>query len=153
MHVLRPLYVVGGLVAVILIARLFVVPADFGIQERGYMYGWYRKSNVEEWKAVKVKYQGREACKDCHAEQFDKVRGAGHRVIECENCHGPAIEHPAEPAKLPLDRSRSLCLRCHAALAYPTSQRGRIPGIDAEAHNPGMECANCHDAHKANKPK
>jgi hypothetical protein len=54
MHVLRPLYVVLALAGMILIARIFVVPEDFGIHEKGYMYGWYRKANEEEWKAFKV---------------------------------------------------------------------------------------------------
>ena len=55
MHVLRPLFAVLVVAALILIARVFLVPQDFGIHERGYMFGWYRKANEEEWKALKVK--------------------------------------------------------------------------------------------------
>ena len=73
MHVLRPLYVVLALVAIILIARTFFVPKDFGIHERGYMYGWYREGNVAEWKAFRVKYQGKEYCRDCHGDQEKQV--------------------------------------------------------------------------------
>ncbi len=62
-HVWRPLYVVIGIVILILIARLFYVPHDFGIHERGFMYGWYREGNIEDWKKVKVKYQGRDYSK------------------------------------------------------------------------------------------
>jgi len=40
MHQLRPLIVVLALAGVILIARIFVVPEDFGVHESGYMYGW-----------------------------------------------------------------------------------------------------------------
>lgn len=47
-HVLRPLYIVICLIMVILLIRLLYVPDDFGIHEKGYMYGWYSKSN-EEW--------------------------------------------------------------------------------------------------------
>jgi predicted CXXCH cytochrome family protein len=122
MHVLRPLFAVLALAGIILIARTFVVPEDFGIHESGYMYGWYRKGNEEEWKAFKVKFQGKEYCKDCHAEQFQRLRSSPHTIIECENCHGPAVEHPAEPQKLIIDRSRDLCLRCHSDLPYPTSK-------------------------------
>ncbi len=49
-HVFRPLFVVIGIVAIILAARLFLVPKDFGVQERGYMYGWHRKANEEDRK-------------------------------------------------------------------------------------------------------
>jgi hypothetical protein len=50
MHVLRPFFVFLAFVAIVLIVRFFYVPKDFGIHERGYMYGWHRKSNEEEWK-------------------------------------------------------------------------------------------------------
>ena len=153
MHVLRPLYVVLAFVVVILIARTVVVPKDFGIHERGYMYGWYRKANEEEWKAFKVKYQGKESCEGCHSEQNQQVRSFRHNIIECENCHGPGIEHPSEPQKLMIDRSRGLCLRCHTFLPYPTSKRTEIRGIDPDVHNPDLDCVGCHDAHKASKPK
>ncbi len=152
MHVLRPLYVVLALAAIIFIARTFVVPKDFGIHERGYMYGWYRQGNVEEWKAFTVKYQGKGLCKDCHAEEEKNLLSSPHKIIECENCHGPALEHPSEPPKLTIDRSRSLCLRCHTYLAYPTSQRSELKGIDPDQHNPNLECAGCHNPHKASKP-
>ena len=153
MHTLRPLYVVLALVAVILAARTLMVPKDFGIHERGYMYGWYRKASEEDWKNFKVKYQGREYCQDCHGEQFQQLRSSPHSIIECENCHGPAIEHPSEPQKLTMDRSRELCVRCHTYLPYPTSKRAEIRGIDPDTHNPGLECVGCHDPHRAAKPK
>lgn len=60
MHVFRPLFVIAAFVAIILIARVFFIPDDFGVHESGYMYGWYRLSNVDEWKNVAVKYRGGE---------------------------------------------------------------------------------------------
>lgn len=153
MHVLRPLYVVLALAGMILIARIFVVPNDFGIHEKGYMYGWYRKANESEWKAFGVKYQGKEYCMDCHAQQEKEVRSSRHNSIECENCHGPALGHPSDPQKLTIDRSRELCLRCHAYLSYPTSKRSEIKDIDPNQHNPGGECVACHNPHQASKPR
>jgi len=150
MHVLRPLFVFLAFIAIVLIARFFYVPKDFGIHERGYMYGWYRKSNEEEWKQVKVKYQGMEYCKDCHPENYKNLMESPHAIIQCENCHGPAIDHPSDPLKLSIDRSRELCLRCHTYLPYPTSNRANIRGIDPDNHNPGIECSMCHNPHKPN---
>ncbi len=152
MHVLRPLYLVLAIAGSIFIARTFVVPKDFGVHESGYMYGWYRKANEEDWKAVKVKFQGKEYCRDCHAEEEKQVLSSGHKIIECENCHGPAVEHPANPPKLAINRSRELCIRCHTYLAYPTSKRAEIKGIDPGQHNPGEECAGCHNPHQASRP-
>lgn len=150
-HVFRPLFVVIGFVVILLIARLFIVPKDFGVHERGYMYGWYRKSNEEDWKAVRVKYQfNNDYCKNCHVEQYDKLVQSSHAIINCENCHGPALDHPSEPAKLHIDRSRQQCLRCHSYLPYPTSGRMNIRGIDPDKHNPGIECSMCHNPHNPN---
>lgn len=146
-HVWRPLFIALGIVVAALVFRAFYVPKDFGIHERGYMYGWYRKGNIEDWKEFKVKYQGKEYCRDCHPDKVEAIDRTPHAVIQCENCHGPAIDHPAEPPKLEIDRSRQLCLRCHFPLPYPTSGRANIRGIDPDKHNPDIECVMCHDPH------
>ena len=147
-HIWRPLFVVIAIVILILIARQFLVPKDFGIHERGYMYGWYRKSNEEDWKKVTVKYKSAEYCKDCHSDKYSMIMQTPHAIIQCENCHGPALEHPANPPKLTIDKSRAQCLRCHYPLPYPTSGRANIRGIDPDKHNPDIECAMCHNPHK-----
>ncbi|NOZ24982.1 MAG: cytochrome C [Nitrospirae bacterium] len=147
-HVLRPLWVVIIIVILILVARFVIVPPDFGIQERGFMYGYHRKSNEDDWKAFKVKYKTRKYCKDCHPDKYEPIMSSKHRIIQCENCHGPAVDHPEDPPKLVVDKSRSLCIRCHARLLYPRTERAKIKGIDPEEHNAGMECSMCHNPHK-----
>jgi hypothetical protein len=144
------LIVVIGIVILILLARLVVVPKDFGAHERGYMYGWHNKANEQFWKDFKVKYQGAEYCKDCHDKNYASIKKSSHRNIECENCHGPAVDHPDNPPKLAVDKSRAQCLRCHYPLPYPTSGRAQIRGVDPDRHNPDVECSMCHDPHKPN---
>jgi hypothetical protein len=129
-HVWRPLYVVILIIAAVLVTRKILVPADFGIGSRGYMYGWHRPSNEQEWKEVSVKYRTAEYCK---------------------NCHGPALGHPDDPKTLPINRTRELCARCHFRLEYPTSGRGKIRGIDPKTHNPELECVTCHWPHDPRK--
>jgi predicted CXXCH cytochrome family protein len=146
-HVLRPLFVTIGIIILILLVRMVYVPKDFGIHERGYMYGWHRQGNEKDWQNFKVKYQGTEYCKDCHPDKYGSIKKSPHKIIPCEDCHGPAIDHPSDPPKLTIDKSRSLCLRCHYPLPYPTSGRANIPGIDPDKHNPGIECATCHNPH------
>jgi len=138
------------LVGVILLLRPLVVPSDFGTGERGFMYGYHRKSNEEDWKAIKVKYRLKEYCKDCHQEKYDSNMSSKHSIIQCENCHGPAVDHPENPEKLVIDKSRALCIRCHAYLPYEQSDRSKIKGINPAEHNPDMECSMCHDPHKPN---
>lgn len=147
-HVLRPLWVAIGLVVLVLIIRQFMVPADFGVHGRNFTYGYHRFSNIEEWKSFPVKYRGKTTCVACHEENAAQNRESKHRILQCENCHGPALDHPDKPETLTIDTSRELCLRCHAYLAYPTSRRAALPGIDQEDHNPGSLCSECHNPHK-----
>jgi hypothetical protein len=114
------------------------------------MYGWHRKSNETEWKAFTPKFKPKDYCKDCHSTQWTSIHESPHGIINCQNCHGPARDHPNNPSKLAINRNRSLCLRCHAALHYETSGRMVIRGIDPMKHNPGIECATCHNPHKPN---
>jgi predicted CXXCH cytochrome family protein len=139
--------VVLGLVAGILLFRSFYVPADFGAQEQGYTFGFHRLSNEQEWKDYPAKYKGGSYCKECHDDKVKGWEAAGHAIIPCENCHGAAFGHPDQPAKLTIDRSRALCIRCHSKLVMPSSGRNDIPGIDPEQHNAKSECVECHNPH------
>lgn len=147
-HVFRPLFVVIALVAVILIARAIIVPDDFGIGEAGYMYGWHRKSNEDEWKRFKVKYKEKDYCQQCHPDKHDLISQTPHANISCQNCHGPAMGHPVDPPKLSIDRGRQQCLRCHAMLPYKGSGRIWIRMVEDSDHNPTMQCVTCHNPHK-----
>jgi hypothetical protein len=146
-HVWRPLFVVLAVILLILGARLVLVPKDFGVWERGYMYGWHRKGNEADWKAFKVKYKTSAYCKDCHAKEYDAIKTSVHANIMCENCHGPALNHPDDPPTLTIDQNRSLCARCHARLTYKASGRKNIRSIDIGSHHPEAECVLCHWPH------
>ena len=146
-HVLRPLWVAIGLVGAILVARVFLVPDDFGIHGQNFTYGFYRLSNIQEWKDFPVKYQGREYCVDCHAEKVESLNNSPHAPVECENCHGPAVNHPAQVAALPIDTTREHCLRCHADLGYPNTSRSHLPQINNRMHSRRRDCVQCHNPH------
>lgn len=151
-HVLRPLFVALGVVAIIVLARTVIVPADFGVYERGYMYGWHRKGNEADWKAVTVKYKTAAYCKECHEDKYSDIKDSPHGAINCENCHGPALGHPDDPPSLTIDRRRELCARCHGRLPYATSGRGQIKGINVATHHPEAECVLCHYPHNPKRP-
>ena len=146
-HIWRPLYVALLIVAAVLLARVFIVPSDFGVGEQGYMYGWHRKSSEDDWKAVQVKYTGAQSCEPCHIEHFRDLKESPHKNINCENCHGPLMDHPRDRLSIRIDRSRGLCLRCHAKLPYNGSQRSSIRGINPETHYTSAECVMCHYPH------
>lgn len=136
-----------AIVAFIFVLRPAIVPSDFGVHEAGYMYGWHRKGNEEEWKAFKIKFRTSHYCRDCHKDQYQRISQSPHFIIECENCHGLAFDHPDNPAKLSIERARSHCLRCHALLPYRQTGRALIKGVIPETHNPQAECVLCHNPH------
>jgi hypothetical protein len=148
-HVLRPLWVAIAFVALILVARYILVPGDFGVHGSSFTYNFYRQGNVQDWKNFPVKYRGSEVCVECHMEKGEKIQISPHAEVQCENCHGPGLDHPEteNPETMTINRSRALCLRCHADLGYKGINRSTIPGIDPEKHNVDSECADCHDPH------
>jgi len=146
-HVWRPLFVVIGIVVLILLFRAVYVPDDFGSQERGYTFGFHRLSNEQEWQEYPAKYKDSAYCNECHDDKVASLEMSQHGMIPCENCHGAAMNHPEDPEKLTIDRSRDLCIRCHSALYMPSSGRNDIPGIDPELHNPEYGCSECHNPH------
>lgn len=146
-HVLRPLWVAIGLIGMILLARVFLVPDDFGVHGQNFTYGFYRLSNIQEWKEFPVNYQGRDSCAECHKDNVRTIRRSPHRRVECENCHGPSGNHPDDVEFLPLNTERELCLRCHAFLDYPNNARNEIPSITDRMHKRRRECVECHNPH------
>jgi ribosomal protein S27E len=150
-HVWRPLLVVIVVAAFIPLVKHFIVPQGFGVIDKsvGYMYGYGRKANIGEWKAMKAKFKfDNEYCKDCHTKNYEELMANPNAIINCENCHGPVLDHPVEPAKLTIEKGKIQCLRCHYTLAYPGSGRKDIRGIDPATHNPDLECTMCHNPHK-----
>lgn len=148
------------LVAVVALAghtmvRKLVEPS-FAAVDGDYRYQWHRVDNQQEWKDWPVAHRGNAYCQGCHAQQYQMLSDNYHARLQCESCHGPAGEHPAEPAKLNIDQSRELCLRCHAHLPYRPDQYDKIDGvsltlkmIDPEEHHPAMKCTICHNVHAA----
>jgi predicted CXXCH cytochrome family protein len=151
-HVWRPLYLAICLAVFILLVRQVVVPNDFGVHERGYMYGWHRKANEGEWKAVRVKYKTAKVCVECHEDKYNDIKDSPHAIISCENCHGPNYDHPNDPRGLTINTSRTLCIRCHSKLPYKDTVRGAIRGINPETHYPQAECVVCHYPHNPKRP-
>ena len=147
-HVLHPLWLAIALVGLILLARQFMVPDDFGIHGDSFTYNYHRLGNVQEWKDFPVKYQGNESCLECHEDNVKKHRRSPHKRVQCENCHGPSGNHPDDVEYLPLNKERGLCLRCHADLGYPASSaRSDLPAIVDRRHKRKRECVSCHNPH------
>jgi hypothetical protein len=149
-HVFRIALLVVVALAVISLARGFLVPKTFG------MYGPYRYSNVaEQMKARVPSYAGAAACAECHPDEAKKRAGNAHRNVNCEVCHGPLGAHVKADGSVDkpvIDRNYTLCARCHRKL---TGRPAKFPQVNLEEHvngpAEGKVCLQCHDPH-APKP-
>ena len=149
-HVLRPLLVAIGLIILVTVGRSFIVPEDFGVHGKSFTFGYYRLSNIDDWKEFPVKYKGKKTCLECHEANFEENMASKHKIIECENCHGAGMNHPDDPEKLAIDNKRLLCLRCHAYLPYPGNTRMKMKSIEPAKHNKADQCTDCHNPHSPN---
>ena len=98
-----------------------------------------------------VLYGGAAACAECHSDQAAKRAAGAHRNVNCEVCHAPLGSHilaDGSVVKPPIDRSFTLCARCHRKMA---ARPARFPQVDLDQHvgGPleGKVCLQCHDPH------
>lgn len=132
-------------IAALIAVRQKVVPATFG------QTGHYRAAALQEIAARPIKYAGRDACAECHSDEFETHSRARHQTVSCETCHGPAAAHVADPgvAAPLMPRERNFCPRCHG---YDSSRPTGFPQIDQVTHNPPEACVNCHLPHAPETP-
>ncbi len=131
-----------------LIVRVLLTPPSFG------EFGHYRGDNVAEQMAKPIEFGPKESCAACHGEIAQKHNKGKHQGVQCQNCHAPLAVHIKEGAfqqAMPIDRSATLCLRCHAILS---SRPEKFPQIDSKEHlgSKGLEiapgiCLSCHQPH------
>lgn len=144
-QVTRLLILFAVLIAALLTARHFLVPATFG------QIGHYRAAAIPQIAARPIKYAGREACADCHSDVLETHSRGRHQTVGCETCHGPAAAHAADPtaSKPRVPSERDFCPRCHS---YDPSRPTGFPQIDPVSHNPGQACVSCHTPHAPAPP-
>ncbi len=145
-HVFRVALVLIVVLALVAIARGFLVPKSYG------MYGPYRYDNVREQMTVRAPlHRGPQACGECHPDQFAKRASGSHRGVSCEICHGPLGLHVKEDGSVEpptVDRSYRLCARCHRKIL---GRPAKFPQVVLEEHVAGplegKVCLTCHDPH------
>jgi Cytochrome c7 and related cytochrome c len=140
-HVLRAGALFAGGLAVFLVIRWALVPADFGV------YGFYRAGALADSQALPIRYAGQTQCLDCHADVAETRKDSRHANINCEACHGPLARHASgnfdlKPKAL---NPRLLCLQCHTQAA---GKPGGFPQIVAAEHAPEGACTTCHTPHR-----
>jgi predicted CXXCH cytochrome family protein len=138
----------AAVLLVVVLVGLFVLPrvipvpaalADFGFHQRN------SERDTEKWAAIPMSFANTSVCTVCHKSQYDLWQTGNHRVVSCENCHGPATAHVEAGAPVTVDRSRDLCGTCHAKLeARPAS----FPQVDMKEMGGDAGCISCHNPHE-----
>ncbi|WP_457591797.1 cytochrome c3 family protein [Geoglobus sp.] len=106
--------------------------------------GMYGISGEQKELAKKpVHAEGREYCRNCHAEIYE-VSSRGKHDFDCQTCHGPAGDHPA--TKMKVENSREFCLGCHKPTVGRDESTIRLL-YDWENHGKGRLCTACHNPH------
>jgi uncharacterized CHY-type Zn-finger protein len=134
------------LVGLLVGARWFLVPADFG------RLGHFRAAAVQEVAAQKIEYAGHEKCAECHDDVVTMKSAGYHKNVACEVCHGPAAAHARDPGNHTptAPRERGSCPLCHEYLA---SRPTGFPQIVSASHNPMKPCISCHKPHDPKPPE
>jgi len=131
-----------------LVVRGFYVPESWGV------FGHYRANDIIDKVSLKPLHGGKDACKSCHEERVEELRGGVHKTLPCEGCHEPLSAHVTNDQKIsdmPVHRSSEQCLICHQIL--DPRPKG-FPQIDKDVHlrdqdiEPSPEvCLDCHNPH------
>jgi hypothetical protein len=129
-----------GIVGAYSVARYFLTPSSFG------EYGWYRGAALAELATRERFYAGKQACEECHSDEYQKLIKHEHKSLSCEACHGPGeahVQNPDNPDVKMAVLHYSLCLRCHEA--NPSRPKWHKQ-IVSKNHYPG-KCTECHVPH------
>ncbi len=111
---------------------------------------------AQDRRAVAAQYS--EACKVCHAEQFEKNQDSVHararsegnnNAAVCSDCHNP---HYTTKPNEPRSQIPATCAKCHSTIAeeYRNSVHGKALIDD---NNPDVpSCVDCHGVHNIQDP-
>ncbi len=144
-HVFRVLFLLVVVLVAVILGRTLLVPKSYG------EYGPYRHDNVAEQASARTPLHGGAAsCGDCHADRLKAVSAGAHSRVSCEVCHAPLGLHAKAGkviAPMRVDRSFTLCARCHRKI---DGRPAKFPQIVLAQHQDGVEgksCIECHDPH------
>jgi len=101
--------------------------------------------------------QTNSSCLPCHTVGYGLPTGFVSKSmtpqlagVQCENCHGPAANHAANPddplARPRVDVAATVCGGCHSVARFPTFNEWKTSG-HAEVTEPDMNpntCGRCH---------
>jgi len=156
-HVHRVFIILAGALVVGFAVQRLLQPRSFG------QYGHYRGDSLVQLMARAPVHQGRAVCAECHEEIHAAHRKDVHFRVECEDCHGPGLNHvryrrgedpTITPAAATMPREYTLegCLFCHRKLAARPKSFAQIDPKEHYAflhvNDERTRCIECHSPHE-----
>jgi DmsE family decaheme c-type cytochrome len=154
-----------------LLVALAILSASAGAQTQANSTPAGKSASVVQGKSAPSKaaptpsdYAGPEACKTCHADIYEGWEKSPHwkmtllksdggsSVHGCEDCHGAAASHVADPSdtsklflfeKASTKEINARCLTCHA------SGPQQMSALNSEHSKNDVSCISCHSPHHA----
>ncbi len=129
--------------------------------------GWKTTGHAEAWTGLQNSGHAQDFCEGCHTVNengnalderagFNLVKDARYHDVQCENCHGPGLEHvqglAASPPLAPIAVGPDLgtgCGDCHQGKHHPfvnqwtESRHGNPVALRWTGRDP--TCAPCHE--------
>ncbi len=136
---LLPLFAI--FIVAFLILRHFLIPESFG------EHGHYLFNAVYDNQDKELHYAGGDVCADCHEDQAQSLASDMHKMISCETCHGPGLEHIETESSEFIEKNsgREFCGLCHS-INY-ARKTNVVVQINTDEHNPEKNCIECHNPH------
>lgn len=148
-HLTRAAAILAGALLIFFVIRTFLIPSSFG------QFGNFRGDNLAEQAGIPPAYGAPDSCAACHGELFKTKSHGKHAAVPCQTCHAPLSQHVTDDgiSPMPVNRSFTLCARCHQKLEARPVQ---FPQISIGEHlsrknlstegNEGV-CLSCHNPH------
>lgn len=112
--------------------------------KQGGLASLYQEGNTQEWTDSPAQLVSSSLCQGCHPGVYDGWAASEHRSVNCQTCHGPAVEHVQGKGKLIIDTSQELCGLCHNRTI---GRRADFPQVDLKEHAGQSACILCHQPH------
>lgn len=138
-HLIRLAALFAAGVALFLVVRWVLVPADYG------QFGPYRASALVQNQLRPIAFAGQVSCVECHTDVAEARKTNAHARIGCESCHGPLARHAADPevaGRRP--DPRTTCAVCHVPSA---AKPPWFKTVNFAEHADAGPCTACHPAH------
>lgn len=138
-HLIRLAALFAAGVALFLVVRWVLVPADYG------QFGPYRAGALVQNQLRPIAFAGQVSCVECHTDVAEARKTNAHARIGCESCHGPLARHAADPAVAGRRPDpRTTCAVCHVPSA---AKPPWFKTVNFAEHADAGPCTACHPAH------